>query len=111
MSIQKAVKTIPIKEFREKGYLQELNRVFLHPLGLALQVNVNEDGTEQLGCIWDYREDTEGITYDLKNRDIEGIKAFTTKANYINKQRQERYNDRIKHIGSWQEEIPSTKEE
>jgi hypothetical protein len=27
------VKRIKIKEFREKGYLQELNRQFLHLLG------------------------------------------------------------------------------
>ena len=29
---------IDVKEFREKGYLQELNRRFLHPLGLALEI-------------------------------------------------------------------------
>lgn len=54
---------ISIKEFREKGYLQELNRQFLHPLGLALSVEINDDGTENLGGIWDYREDPEGMKY------------------------------------------------
>lgn len=56
-------KTIPVKEFRERGYLQELNRRFLHPLGLALEVIVEDDGSERLGGIWDYRDDPEGMMY------------------------------------------------
>lgn len=84
-----AVKRIDIKEFREGGFLQEANRHFFHPLGLALETVVDEceacDGvgqrgkgavaepcpachatgqTERLGGIWDYREDPEGITFD-----------------------------------------------
>jgi hypothetical protein len=35
-----------IKEFREFGYLQELNRKYLHPLGLALEVTIDEKGHE-----------------------------------------------------------------
>jgi len=57
------IKRINIKEFREFGFLQELNRVFLHPMGLALEVIINEDGTETLGGIWDYREDPEGMSF------------------------------------------------
>jgi hypothetical protein len=63
----KDISKIPIKEFREKGYLQELNRQFLHPLGLALEVIVDEEtGKEKLGGIWDYRNDPEGILYNDK---------------------------------------------
>lgn len=57
------IKKMSIKEFRARGYLQELNRRFLHPLGLALEVVVNEDGSEELGGIWDYRDDPEGMIY------------------------------------------------
>ena len=57
------VKRMDIKEFRELGYLQELNRRFLHPLGLALEVVHHDDGTEVLGGIWDYRDDEEGIRF------------------------------------------------
>ena len=57
------IKRINIKEFREFGFLQELNRVFLHPMGLALEVIIEEDGTETLGGIWDYREDLEGMSF------------------------------------------------
>lgn len=36
------IKRIDIREFREVGFLQELNRLMLHPLGLALEV-IEED--------------------------------------------------------------------
>lgn len=57
------VKRMDIKEFREMGLLAEVNRTFFHPLGLALEVIVEEDGTERLGGIWDYRDDPEGILF------------------------------------------------
>jgi hypothetical protein len=58
-----AIKHISIKEFRERGYLQEANRRFFHPLGLALEISVDDDGSERLSGVWDYREDPEGITF------------------------------------------------
>ena len=58
------MKKIDVKKFREQGYLQELNRQFLHPLGLALAVHVDDDGNETLDGIWDVREDEEGMIYD-----------------------------------------------
>ena len=57
------IKFIDVKEFREQGFLQEANRMFFHPLGLSLSVQINEDGTESFGGIWDYRDDEEGISY------------------------------------------------
>jgi len=63
------IKRINIKEFREFGYLQEVNRLFFHPLGLALEIEIDDDGNERLGGVWDYRDDPEGIAYceDLVN--------------------------------------------
>ena len=62
--IKTDVKRIDIKEFREKGFLQEANRLFFHPLGLALEVIINEeDGSETLGGVWDYRDDPEGMFF------------------------------------------------
>lgn len=56
-------KRMDIGEFRDDGYLQEVNRRFLHPLGLALEVVSSPDGTWRLGGIWDYRDDPEGLRY------------------------------------------------
>jgi hypothetical protein len=90
------MKTIDIKEFREKGYLQELNRRFLHPLGLALGVNIDEDGNETLGNIWDYRNDPEGIYYDLINSDQNRIDKFLKNEKFISDEFEKRKDCRIK---------------
>jgi len=50
-------------EFQRLGYLQEVNRQFLHPLGLALAVTVEEDGTTSIGPVYDGRSDPEGFTF------------------------------------------------
>ena len=57
------IKRMDIKEFREMGLLAEVNRTFFHPLGLALEVIIEDDGTEKLGGIWDYRDAPEGMLY------------------------------------------------
>ena len=59
------INRIDIAGFREQGFLQEANRQFFHPLGLALEVITNDETgeVERLGGIWDYRDDPEGILY------------------------------------------------
>ena len=57
------VKKMDIKEFYKKGFLQECNRQFFHPLGLALEVELDDDGNATLDGIWDNREDPEGIFF------------------------------------------------
>lgn len=56
------IKRMDILEFQELGFLQEVNRLFFHPLGLALEVIWDED-KKRLGGIWDYRDDPEGIVF------------------------------------------------
>jgi hypothetical protein len=70
------VKRMTPKEFRQAGYLQELNRCFLHPLGLALEVVVNADGTEHFNGLWDCRDDPEGIVYSPSELDTEAAKRI-----------------------------------
>lgn len=53
-----------LREFLDAGFLQEVNRRFFHPLGLALSVKLNEDGTVELHNIWDGRDDPEGFTFE-----------------------------------------------
>lgn len=62
--MQNKIERMDINEFREFGYLQEANRLFFHPLGLALEILISDkDGKESLGGIWDYRQDPEGIVF------------------------------------------------
>lgn len=80
------IKRIDAKEFREKGYLQEVNRRFFHPLGLALEIVKKADGSEEFGGIWDYREDEEGIFYDLANSDQERKDKFKINKESVDKE-------------------------
>ncbi len=58
------IKRMLIAEFRQIGLLQEINRRFLHPMGLALEVIIDkENNSEHFGGIWDYRDDPEGMHY------------------------------------------------
>ena len=88
-----------IKKFREEGYLQELNRQFLHPLGLALEVSQHADGSESLGGIWDYREDPEGIIFDKGDEPTEDQRR--RRQERINKQERLRRDTRINSLGYW----------
>lgn len=104
------IKRIDIKEFREKGYLQEINRLFLHRLGLALEVIVDDEtGEEKLGGIWDYREDLEGNNYGLANSDPKRIEAFSKKADYIAMELRHRDINRREALGFTIEPIPKVK--
>ena len=102
------VKRISIKEFRESGYLQELNRTFLHPLGLALEVVIDND-EEVLGGVWDYRKDKEGIYYALNNKELTDenrLNNFRRKSEFIQSEMKLRKQDRVKKLGYFIEEIP-----
>lgn len=63
-----------ITEFVEVGYLHEINRRFLHPLGLALEVKRLENGEHELSGIIDSREDPEGICFGPDLLDNEKVK-------------------------------------
>jgi len=103
------VKRIDIKEFRESGYLQELNRRFLHPLGMALEIRQESDGTETLGGVWDYREDEEGIYYDLVNSDNERLDKFHKNEQFVFDEMMKRSEKRSEMFGSNIEPIPVKK--
>ncbi len=89
------IKRIDVKEFRDKGFLQEANRLFFHPLGLALETiahwpeNVTDDEKTlykdnpvnhpkakwTMGGVWDYRNDPEGMLFAEGTIDKERIKS------------------------------------
>lgn len=85
---------MPIREFVETGYLHELNRTFLHPLGLAMEVRIEENGEWSLGGVWDSREDPEGFLY------AEGTLDYA-KAERILQIRIDRTIERVTRLGYW----------
>lgn len=84
------VKSLDIKEFVEKGYLHEANRQFFHPLGLALEVMIDDDGKYSLNSIWDNREDPEGIIL---------AKTTRSKAELVMKEQEDRSAARMAALG------------
>lgn len=74
------IKRIDIADFREQGFLQEANRQFFHPLGLAVEIVVEKDGTERLGGVWDYRDDPEGILYGEGDVDAGKVASVAAEA-------------------------------
>ena len=98
------INKIDIKEFREIGLLQEINRQFLHPLGLALEVQIDDDGNETLGGIWDYRDDPEGMLY---GENMINLKKVETVAEFMNRQHKKRKNT----VGYVIQKVEKTKEE
>jgi hypothetical protein len=77
------MKYMDIKEFVEKGYLHEVNRLVLHPCGLALEVAATDasDGSGMLESyrltgIQDHRDDPTGIFLTHVNREkVETVEA------------------------------------
>jgi len=100
-------KRMSAKEFRELGYLQELNRRFLHPLGLGLEIVQEKDGTERFGGVWDYREDPEGLLYGLKDEaDQSRLDRFKRNAGFIDSEIEWRTKMRQGMLGYGIEPIP-----
>lgn len=94
MKVTRKINTISVKEFRRLGYLQELNRKFLHPLGMALSVKTDDYG-EYFDVIWDERTDPEGIRYDDDMIDDE----FIERAKYLEAEFARRAAVRYKKLG------------
>jgi hypothetical protein len=89
------VKRMDLNEFVETGYLQELNRRFLHPLGLALEVVVDEDGrVTGFGGVWDSRQDPGGIIY------ADGMLSWSKMDRIIEIEKRRRL-DRLDTLGFW----------
>ncbi len=117
------IKYIDIKEFREAGYLQEVNRQFLHPLGLALEVVqystviwwnplswINPTRKERLGGIWDYRDDPEGIHYNLESISTKELGTMKEKAKFVFQKRCVIGSNRERILGYVVEPMPGAEE-
>ncbi len=91
------IKYMDIAEFRKLGYLQEANRLFFHPHGLALDVQVDEDGTECLNGIWDYRDDPEGMCFGEGMISYQKALTVATEMVKHSEMRKELFGDIIQH--------------
>lgn len=93
---------MPIVLFQDSGYLQEANRQFFHPLGLALAV---VDGST-LSIIDCRNDDLDGIWFDFKNMDEMRIEKFRKNATFIELEKMKRADKRIELFRNIKEPIP-----
>lgn len=73
-----------LQEFIDLGFLQEINRVLLHPAGLALAMVKpgGDDLTKTTMRVWDYRDDPEGMFFahnEISGTKIDNVVAATGK--------------------------------
>lgn len=92
------INRMTVQEFVDEGYLQELNRRFLHPLGLALEVFVDNGRPVAFSGVWDYRDDPEGIIY------ADGM-PDPAKASRIEQLEKLRRAERLVRLGFWVQPI------
>ena len=55
-------KSLSLNEVRDLGILREINRQLLHPMGIAMFVDMDATGSVFAG-FYDYRDDPEGMVY------------------------------------------------
>lgn len=85
------------EEFRNLGYLQEVNRLILHPLGLALSVVTDDAGNTTFGKILDARDDAGGIVFQMDTYPD----TLWEKARMVSDEAQKRQAGRMAECGFW----------
>ena len=91
-------KEISLDEFHKKGYLQEINRQFLHPLGLSLAFKFGADGTRKFHAIYDHRDSNELLVFQNELLD-------TKKKAFVEREQEARGQNRISNLGFIQQPI------
>lgn len=80
-------KYMDLSEFQKLGFIQEINRLILHPAGLAISLEVDDNGKiNEFGPILDYQDDPEGMIFN----DLQNEIAITKEKNVKNLQEQHR---------------------
>ena len=65
------MKYMDLKEFVEKGLLQEVNRQFFHPLGLAICFTKSDDDKYTIDSVMDCRDDPEGFMFKQEDLSVD----------------------------------------
>jgi len=110
----KNIKTMSGEEFRENGYLQEVNRRFFHPVGLAIAIII-DDKTKKVKAIeiQDHRDDPEGLYFGINDPTFsspERVARFIKNKKFVDAEIKKRSRNRKKVVGSVVETIPEPKE-
>jgi hypothetical protein len=106
------MKHMEIKEFIESGYLQEANRQFFHPLGLALVIKEDKMlGIVSISGVWDCRDDPEGIYFGIKEQDDSEFQEMKRKEDFVRGEMYTRFPVRKNKLGFVIEPVVIAKDE
>lgn len=94
---ENTMKTLDWQTLREDGYVQEVNRYFFHPLGLALAINIDDQNNSTL-LVLDARDDPEGFNF----HDTVDLAPKAAKIKQISN---ERAIPRLQALGYWVQPI------
>ena len=86
---------LDIKTFVELGLLQEINRLILHPIGMALKVDVDKEGEYTLGGVV-ITDDPKGIVFTDEKVSSEG---FQRKCEQLDSLRNKAKTARMEKLG------------
>ena len=95
-------KKLEINELVNNGYLQELNRRFLNPLGISLELNSSDKISD---CFIDYRDNEYGTFLNLNEDDEKNSKE---RKEFIDNEFYNRKYSRKNKIGSIIETIKNS---
>ena len=93
----KKIKDVP-RFLLDNGLLFEINRRVLHPLGLALEIEVDDSSGRpriKFGDIWDCRDDPEGVLYSEESFQI----GFEKYQKFMDQYGNERLQTRQERLG------------
>lgn len=71
---------VSVRELMDEGYIQEMNRVFLHPLGLSMGISSDESGEPVIEGIFDYRGQEKPVAF---HKSVVNSDGFIAKKNKI----------------------------
>ena len=98
-------KVLDPRELRDHGYLQEANRRFFHPLGLALRVHVDDATGEGVKVdVVDFREDLEGGVFEWGSDEERADSRV--KAGMVQQQWDIRADQRLAALGFVEQPVP-----
>lgn len=96
----------PIQFLRDSGLLFEINRTLLHPLGIAMSVQLPLEGEENTKdgviSLWDSTDDPEGIVYGHETF-LSGAERYM---NYMDEVGDPKLAERFDELGYYIQSIP-----
>lgn len=99
MEQKEPTKYMDLSEFREQGYLQEVNRLFFHPVGLEMEIEQGPGCQPKIKGIVDYRLQKGGAFFGISKMGPGEQLQCAKKAGHVADQFEKYAAERVEVIG------------